>query len=45
MNALLLCKSEETNSLNKKFNDLQLQQTLIVASFMCQNNMVGGGFA
>lgn len=34
MNALLLCKSDENNSLNKKYNDLQFQQTLIIATFL-----------
>ncbi len=41
MNALLQCKSEENSSLNKKYADLQIQQTLIIASQLSQSGMLG----
>eukprot|EP00347_Sterkiella_histriomuscorum_P017170 403350401 len=42
MNALLQCKTEENSSLNKKYADLQLQQTLIIASHLTNSGMMGG---
>ncbi|CDW71993.1 bzip transcription factor [Stylonychia lemnae] len=42
MNALLQCKSEENASLNKKYADLQLQQTLIIASHLTQTSGING---
>ena len=34
LDALLKCKTEENESINKKYNDLQFQQTLVLASFL-----------
>ena len=42
MNALLLCKTEENANLNKKYNELQFQQTLIIASFLSQQGNANG---
>ena len=33
ISALLQCKIEENNSINRKYNELQMQQTLIIASY------------
>ena len=37
MNALLLCKTEENQNINKKFSELQMQQTFLIAMFFNQN--------
>lgn len=34
LNALLSCKNDENDNTNKKYNDLQFQQTLILASYL-----------
>lgn len=39
LNALLQCKNDENESLNKKYNDLQFQQTLILASYLTKNGV------
>lgn len=38
VNALLQCKIDENNTLNQKYQDLQMQQTLIIASYFSQMN-------
>ena len=41
--ALLQCKQDENSSLQKKYSDLQMQQTLIIASYLSQINNGAGG--
>ena len=38
VNALLQCKNEENATLTKKYNDLQMQQTMLLAQCFSQMN-------
>lgn len=39
MNALLACRNDEIQTMDKKYQDLQFQQTLFLATFLTQSGV------